>query len=96
MNKEQKIALKTMAMKARVANFIRKELYKTRLDQISTLEKIAMFDKIFQMNHEMHYELKAYKWKRETKAERDRLRVERGWKPKIKTPFIKKDLVVSK
>lgn len=96
MKQEQRIALKTMAMKARVANFIRKELYKAHLDQITKERKIEVFDKLFKLNHDMHYELKAYKWKREVKAERDRLRVERGWKPKIKTPFIKKDLVVSK
>ena len=96
MKTEQRIALKTMAMKAKVANYIRKSLYKKRLEQISSTDKITIFDTIFQMNHEMHYELKAYKQKRETKAERDRLRIERGWKAKIKSPKLKIDLVVSK
>lgn len=74
MKKEQSIALKTMAIKARVANKIRTELYKEKLDKISTEEKIKFFDLIFQMNYDAHNELVAYKWKRQQKAEIERLR----------------------
>ena len=78
------IQLKTMAMKARVANFIRKELYKARLDQISKERKIELFDQIFQMNHAMHYELLAYKNKRKEKAYIHAERIKRGKLPKKK------------
>lgn len=72
-------------MKARVANFIRKELYKERLENISKDEKIAFFDKVFEMNDAMHRELRAYKWKREWKADIEKEREKRGYKPKKKT-----------
>lgn len=96
MKKEKQVALKTMAMKAKVANFIRTTLYKKRIDQISVVEKTMIFDTIFKMNTEMHNELNAYKQKRQDKAQRDLLREARGWKPKIKSPNTKINLVDSK
>lgn len=75
--KQINIALKTLAMKARVYNYIRKTLYKKKLEQISDKEKIEIFDKIFAMNFETHWELNAYKNKRSYKAEIQRLREER-------------------
>lgn len=83
--KQQKIALKTLAMKARVANFIRKELYKEKLENISKDEKIAFFDKVFEMNLTMHNDLRAYKWKREWKADIEKEREKRGYKRKKRT-----------
>jgi hypothetical protein len=77
MKKETKVALKTLAMKARVYNYIRKELYKKKIEDISAEEKIILFDTIFAMNKESHWELNFYKEKRQTKAERDRLREQR-------------------
>jgi pyruvate-formate lyase-activating enzyme len=56
-------------MKARVYNQIRKDLYKKRLDQIKEKEKIEFFDKVFQLNHETHWELINYHTKRKDKAE---------------------------
>jgi hypothetical protein len=75
--KQQKIALKTLAIKARVYNHIRKTLYKKRLENITEKEKIEFFDLLFSMNQEAHYELNAYKRKRQDKAEIQRLREER-------------------
>jgi hypothetical protein len=80
------ISLKTMGIKARVANFIRTALYKKRLQQITDKEKIELFDKIWKLNDDAHFELNMYKSKRKAKAEIWRLREERGWKPKVKTP----------
>lgn len=60
---------KTMAIKARLANHIRKTLYKKHLLSLSDSEKIAMMDQIFGLNLEMHWELNAYKQKRKDKAE---------------------------
>ena len=66
--KQTNTALKTLAMKARVYNQIRKDLYKKRLDQIKDKEKIEFFDKVFQLNHETHWELIAYARKRQDAA----------------------------
>lgn len=66
--KQTNTALKTLAMKARVYNKIRTFLYKQRLENIKPQSKIDFFDQIFQMNHETHWELIAYKKKREDKA----------------------------
>jgi len=57
-----------MAMKARLANHIRKTLYKKHLSNLSDEQKIAMFDQIFGMNLQMHWELNAFKQKRKDKA----------------------------
>lgn len=73
------VALKTMAMKARVYNKIRTSLYKKRLEDISKEEKIRMFDEIFIMNHETHWELNNYKQKRQAKAAIHAERVKRGY-----------------
>lgn len=73
-----------MGIKARVYNFIRTSLYKKRLDQISSAEKIGLFDQIFALNHEAHWELNAYKSKRKRKAEIHAARVARGYKFKKK------------
>jgi hypothetical protein len=75
---------KTMAMKARVANFIRKALYKKPID-ISEKEKLILFEQIYNLNRDMHWELLAYKAKRKEKARIQKLRSERGYKPKKKT-----------
>lgn len=59
---------KTMAMKARLANYIRKTLYKKHLQTLSDKEKVAILDQIFGLNLQMHWELNAYKQKRKDKA----------------------------
>ena len=61
--------LKTLAIKARVANHIRKTLYKKKLDQITDQEKISLFNEIYSLNHAMHWELNSYKDKRRDKRE---------------------------
>lgn len=60
---------KTLAIKARLANHIRKTLYKKHLPVLSEAEKLAIFDQIFGLNLQMHWELNAYKQKRKDKAE---------------------------
>ena len=84
--KQHSIALKTMAIKARVYNQIRTDLYKKHNDSLSKEQKIEFFDKWFTLNHNAHWELVDYKRKRERKSEINRLRQERGWKPKQKVP----------
>ena len=59
----------TLAIKARIANHIRKSLYKKRLEQLTDKEKLDMFDTIFSMNQSAHWELNAYKSKRREKRE---------------------------
>lgn len=86
MKKETKIALKTMAMKARVYNYIRTELYKKKLEQITPAEKQRIFDEIFARNKATHWELNFYKDKREYKENIYQERVKRGYKFKTKTP----------
>lgn len=61
--------IKTLAIKARLANHIRKTLYKTRLEQISQTEKVRLFEEIFGLNSSMHSELNDYKAKRKAKIE---------------------------
>lgn len=61
--------LKTLAMKARVYNKIRKFLYKQRLDKIPSESKVEFFDEIFALNHATHWELINYKRKRKAKSE---------------------------
>lgn len=62
------VQLKTMAIKSRLANHIRKTLYKKKIDKISNEDKVKLFDEIFQLNNVMHWELKDYKEKRRDKA----------------------------
>lgn len=77
---------KTMAIKARMANAIRVALYKKPID-ISDKEKLALFEQIYNLNRDMHWELLAYKSKRKRKAAIQKLREERGYKKKKKTPI---------
>jgi hypothetical protein len=88
MKKEHKIALKTMAMKAKLVNFLRTELYdysgndyqikykgkKPLTDKI----KLETFDKMYGMFIDMNNELSLYKTKRKYKAEVERLRAEKN------------------
>jgi hypothetical protein len=66
-----------MAMKCRVANIIRKEIYKKKIEDFTDKQKIDFFDEIYIEAKKMHYELQAYKSKRQKKAEIQRLREER-------------------
>lgn len=47
-------------------------------------QKIAMFDKIFELHKECSDELTNYQYDRREKKRVYKLRVERGWKPKEK------------
>lgn len=67
--KQNNIAMKTMAIKARVYNIIRTKLYKQRLDKIPDFAKIQFFNEIFEANLLAHNELTSYKCKRQDKAE---------------------------
>lgn len=79
------VAQKTLAMKARVYNQIRTILYKRNIDTFSLEEKQRIFDKIFGLNAETHWELIAYKQKRKDAKELFEARVARGYKFKKKT-----------
>lgn len=83
---------KTMAIKARLANQIRTMLYKKY--PISDAQKLEFFNQIFILNSEMHRELNNYKSNKKRKAEVQKLRLARGWKPRKKMPLekYKKDL----
>lgn len=61
--------LTTLAIKARLANYIRKTLYKRKWEDIKTGERDQIFKEIFDLNHAMHWELNAYKDKRRDKRE---------------------------
>jgi len=78
------VALTTLSMKARVYNKIRTTLYKKQIDKISQEEKIKMFDEIFGLNLQTHWELINYKQKRKDKASLYAERVKRGYKSKKK------------
>jgi hypothetical protein len=75
--KQEKIALKTMGIKASVYNQIRTDLYKKRLENITPAEKEKLFDKWFGLNSLAHTELNNYKSKRQYKTKIQRLREER-------------------
>lgn len=87
MTKENQIALKTMAIKARVANLIRTNLYEfgttdweikyRNKKKLTEADKIRIFDMIFAANAEMHSELNAYKQDRKFKAKVQKLRLEK-------------------
>jgi len=72
-------------MKARVYNRIRTLLYKKQIDKISLEEKVKMFDEIFGLNLETHWELNNYKQKRKDQRALHAERVKRGYKFKKKT-----------
>jgi hypothetical protein len=80
-----KKALKTMAIKARVYNKIRKALYKQGLEKFTSENKVTFFDELFKENQEAHNELNNLKRKRKDKAFVQAERVKRGYKPKRKT-----------
>ena len=65
--KQNKIALKTLGIKARVYNHIRKVLYKKRWEDIKTNERDQILKEIFDLNHQAHWELLNYKAKRQNK-----------------------------
>ena len=82
--KERSIALKTMSMKSRLANFIRTNLYNFSTNdyeikykgkkKITDQDKIEFFDKMYPIYKEMESELRAYKDKRKEKARIQALR----------------------
>lgn len=74
-----------MAIKARVYNVIRKELYGKKLEEIPSKEKETFFDNLFNLNNEAHWELNFLKRKRKAKAFVEAERVKRGYKSKKKT-----------
>lgn len=87
----------TLAIKARLANKVRTLLYKKPID-ISDKEKLELFQQIYDLNRDVHWELVDYKRKRRRKARIQAERLARGYKPKKKTTLeeYKKNLAVSK
>lgn len=91
MKKQEKaIALKTMAIKARLANIIRTTLFEYSESEyqikykgkkrLTSEDKLKIFDEIFKHNQEMHAELNAYKSKRKFKNQVEKLREEKRLK----------------
>jgi len=80
--KQKNIALKTLAMKARVYNKIRTFLYKQLLDKIPDQSKIDFFNELFEMNRQTHCELRDYKRKRK---DQKKLMLERMAAPPTKS-----------
>ncbi len=89
------VGFKTLSIKARIANILRKELYFITNDdytlkygknkkKLTDKEKIEYFDKLLPLVQDMHRELNNYKSKRKEKAEIQRLREER-LKEKVNT-----------
>lgn len=86
-NKINSIAFKSMSIKARLANLLRKELYEYSTNEwdikyrgkkkLTDEDKIRLFNLFFVETKAMHNELNAYKEKRQYKAEIQRLREER-------------------
>lgn len=87
MKNEHKIALKTMAMKAKLVNFLRTELYEygnsfqvkyKGKKPITDEVKLQTFDKMYGMLVDVQNELHLYKRKRKYRAEVERLRNEKN------------------
>jgi hypothetical protein len=76
-NQITRISLKTLAIKARVYNYIRQTLYKKRLEDFTDQQKIEFFNEVWMQNRAAHRELHNYKIKRQRKAEIERLRQQR-------------------
>lgn len=60
--------LKTLAMKAKLANHIRKTIYKKNWTDLTPDQKEGMLMQIFIMGKEMHSELNNFKQKRKDKV----------------------------
>lgn len=80
-----KTSMKTMAIKARVYNAIRKTLYKKKVEDFSNAEKIEFFNAVHVLNLNAHRELIDYKHKRRAQAKVVAERIKRGKAPKKKT-----------
>ena len=85
MKKDKKIALKTMAIKTKLANQIRTDIYKKHLEEnfrtkynkeviLTDEEKLKLFNEWFQLAKIMHIELTNYKAKRKYKNKVEELR----------------------
>lgn len=77
--------VKTMAIKARLSNLLRKTFYKRTETDFTAEEKLTLFDAILSETQEMHFELNMYKSKRKSKRFVEQQRALRGFKPKNKT-----------
>lgn len=58
----------TLAIKARLANKLRKYFYKSQLEKFTQEAKIDLFNQLFQDVSTMHWELNDYKAKRKEKS----------------------------
>jgi hypothetical protein len=93
MQTQYKVALKTMAIKARLANKIRttlydKGVYTSPKIPLTDSDKIAFFDSILVDARKMHWELKVYKMKRQAAAKIEAIRAAKGnRKKKNKTTY---------
>src|SRR5688572_30470006 len=78
--------INTLAIKARMANYIRKTLYsKDKAKEFTDDDAAKFIAEIYSRYLEMHSELNDYKAKRKHKAKIKAEREKRGYKPKKKT-----------
>ena len=101
--KEHSVSFKTMAIKARVYNQIRKDLHKMPLVSIdpkfsdrewylTDKQKVDFFDKWFKLNHDANFELNQYKLKRKYKAKVEKLRAGTGYYKKKLEKLVNRQL----
>jgi len=77
------IGWNTMMIKSKAANKIKR--YFNEKDDFFKLTNEQKFQAIEKLVNEMYWELKFYKQKRQEKTKIEKLRKERGYKPKKKT-----------
>lgn len=91
---------KTEMIKAKFSNAVHallnpnpvknRDKWRTKKVELTDSQKAAIFDKIVALDSEVSSELGSYWYKRRELKRRDAARVERGWKPKVKTPSVTK------
>ena len=81
--KNKEIGWKTMMIKSKAANQIKR--YFNKKDDFFKLTNEEKFQAIEKLVNEMYWDLRFYKNKRKEKTRIEKLRQERGYKPKKKT-----------
>ena len=60
--------------------------WRIKRPELTNAQKIEIFDRIAKLDQEITHELGSYWFKKREIKRRDKARVQRGWKPKQKTP----------
>lgn len=75
--KAANVSVKTMAIKCRVVNHLRKGFYNKQADQFTDEEKLVWFDMVYSLTKAAHIELNNYKRNRKQRAVIELLREQR-------------------